>query len=226
MATRKLLIWFKKRRKSKTLDLAQQQISLAINTVSELEKAVLSFSKGEKSEVEESIQQIFSKEVEIDDLRRSVLEELTESKLPVKYREDLKGLVEHLDIMADYVKDSSRSLKILIDTIIPMEILDEYIRIAHNLKECAIALGESIEIFGIDPSQAIELSKKVDLIESQVDDEYIKIKLLFIKYSEELNVPILLELRDLANYMEQTADMCADTADFIRVLAEGELSLS
>jgi uncharacterized protein Yka (UPF0111/DUF47 family) len=97
--------WFEKRRVSRTLNLAQQQISQAISTVSELEDAVESFSKGNKEDVEASIQRLFSKEVEIDNLRRLVLAELTKGELSPKYRADLKALVEHLDTMADRIKD-------------------------------------------------------------------------------------------------------------------------
>jgi len=205
------------------LSLAQQQITQAINTVSELEKAVTAFSKGSRPEAEASIQRLFSVEVEIDDLRRAVLAELTTGELPPKYREDLKGLVEHLDKMADYVKDSARSVKVLLETKIPSELLDEYVSIAKDLKECATALGECIEMLGVDPSKTMEYAKTVDVIEGRVDDEYLNVKSLLIKHSKELEAATLLELKDLVNFMEQTADMCIDTADHIRVLATAEV---
>lgn len=222
MATKKLLLWFEKRRKSKTLSLAQQQLTRAISTVNELERTITAFSKGERAEVDSSLQRLFSQEVEIDDLRRAVFEELTKGELPPKYREDLKGLVEHLDILADHVKDSARSVKVLMDTTVPKEILDEYVSMARNLTECACALGECIEMLGIDPFKTKELAHQVDVIEDKVDDSYIRMKSLFIKYSKDLDAATLMELRDLLDHMETTADMCADTADHIRTLAAGE----
>ena len=225
LASRKLLLWFEKRRKSKTLNLAQQQISQAINTVNELEKAVTAFSKGDRREVETSIQRLFSQEIEIDELRRAVFEELTKGELPTKYREDLKGLIERLDTMADHVKDSARSITVLTETTVPKEILDEFVRIAKDLTECAGALGECIEMLGVDPLRARELAKKVDDFEGKVDDGYVRVKSLLIKYSKDVDVATLIELRDLLYYMEHTADDCADTADYIRVLAAGEIAV-
>jgi len=198
---------------------------MAINTINELEKIITSFSKGEKTEVNSALQRLFSQEVEIDDVRRAIFEELTKSELSPKYREDLKGLVEHLDKLADHVKDSARSVKVLIDIIVPKEILDEYVSIAKNLTECASMLGECIEMLGIDPFRARELAHQVDVSEDKVDDGYLLMKSLFIKYSKDMDVALLLELKDLLYHIETTADMCADTADHIRTLAEGEINL-
>ena len=113
LSTKKLLLWFEKRRRSKTLVLAQQQIVLAMDTASELDTAMMAFSDGRKTDMEDAIQRLFSKEVEIDDLRRATLEELSSTELPNVYREDLKRLVNHLDEFADQIKDSARSLKVL-----------------------------------------------------------------------------------------------------------------
>ncbi len=222
MATRKLLLWFEKRRKSKTLNLAQQQLTRAISTVNELEKTVIAFSNGDSAEVDSSLQRLFFQEVEIDELRRAVFEELTKGELPPKYREDLKGLVEHLDIMADHVKDSARSIKVLMDTKVPNEILNEFVNMAKDLTECANALGDCIEMLGIDPFKATEFAQKVDTIEERVDEGYLRIKSLFIRYSTDIDVATLMEVRDLLNNMENSADICADTADHIRVLASAE----
>ena len=224
MAEKGFLGWFEKRRMTKTLNLAQQQMTQAINTVSELERSIIAFSKGNKPDAEASIQRLFAVEVEIDNLRRAVLIELTKGELPAKYREDLKGLVEHLDKMADYVKDSARSVQVLLGIKIPGELLEEYVSIAKDLKECATALGECIEMLGTNPSNIIELVNKVDMLEGRVDDRYLKVKSLLIQYSKELDAATLMELKDLLNFMEQTADMCIDTADYIRILAAAEIT--
>ena len=220
--SRMLLTWFEKRRKSKTLKIAQEQITKAIDTVTELDKALMAFSEGRKEEARKCLERLFSEEAEIDDLRKSVFAELTKGGLPPKYREDLKGLVEHLDIMADCVKDSARCLKILMETKIPKEISDSCLSISTALVECASALQDSIEMLGVNASQAKELTLRVDMIEDRVDDEYLNTKLLFIKYTKEVDCATLIILRDFTEFMERIADMCADTADHIRVLAVGE----
>lgn len=196
----------------------------SIETVTELERAITAFSEGRKEDARKSIERLFLDEVEIDELRRSVFVELTKGSLPQKYREDLKDLVKHLDVMADHVKDSARSIKILLDADakVPKEILDSLVRTSRTLVECATALRETIETLGVDPYRVRELAAKVESIEGHIDDEYLKTKSLFIKHADNVNAAILMVLRDLSEFMEQTADVCADTADHLRILAAGE----
>jgi predicted phosphate transport protein (TIGR00153 family) len=217
----RLSTWFEKRRQSKTLMLAQRQMLKAIDSISELEKAVNAFNVGNSNEVGKQIEQLFQDEVEIDELRREVYEELTKGELPTKYREDLKSLVGRLDRMADFVKDAARSIKILVEAgaTVPKEILDSNLVIAKNLVECSRYLNKSIEMLGTDPTQIEEFALKVDASEGIIDAEQLNLKILFIKNAGAINAPTLMVLKDLVDSMEQAADMCSDTADYVRTLA-------
>lgn len=224
MARGGLLSWFEGRRKSTTLKLAQDQILKAINTVSSLEKTLIAFSKGRKEEARESIEKLFLEEAEIDELRRAIFAELAKGDLPSEYREDLKSLVGRLDRMADHVKDAARNANVLMeaDVTIPREILDVTIQMAKHLVECTVLLSTSIEMLGVSPPQAQEFAIKVEATESIVDEEHFRSKVLFIKHADEMNAPTVMVIADLVESMEAAADMCADTADFVRVLASTE----
>lgn len=196
----------------------------AIDTVNELERTISAFREGNREEAERHIEKLFKEEVEIDELRRAVYEELTKGELPTKYREDLKSLVERLDRMADFVKDSARGIKILIEaeTTVPKEIMDLNLRIAKNLVECTRYLNMSIETLGSNPLQAKEYTLKVDACEGIIDEEHMNLKITLIKKAKEVNAPTLIVLKDLVDSMEQAADMCDDTADYVRNLATAE----
>ena len=219
----KLLVWFDRRRRSKTLNLAQQQIQLAMSTVVDLDSALKAFSEGRRVEMEDAIQQLFSREEKIDELRRTIFEELAKQDLPSKYREDLKELVRYLDHLADQVKDSARSLKILGWPIFPREIAEKYLKISENLVEQVKVLGECIESLGISPLSVKEKAEQVILYEDKIDQDYLQTKILFIKYRKELPPAILMGLRDLLDCMERSADICARTADYLRMLAASEM---
>jgi len=220
----RLLPWFERRRKSKTLMLAQREMMKSIDTVSELERALSAFCEGDKEKAQRCIENLFQEEVEIDELRRTVFEELTKGELPTKYREDLKGLVGRLDRMADHVKDSARNIKILVvaEAAIPREILDLSLQIAKNLVDCARYLNMSIEMLGVNPSKAKELTLKVDDCEGLIDEEHLNLKIIFIKRAGEINAPTLMILKDLVEAMEHASDVCDDTADYVRTLAIAE----
>jgi len=224
LASDTLLSWFEKRRKSKILGLAQRQITLAMDTVNELDRSLKALSKGKKEEVQASIKRLFDEQVEIDELRRTVLEELTKGELPTKYREDLRGLVRRLDEMADYVKDSARSIKLLLETSLPKEIIDELIGMGEELRASTNSLQECIETLGTNPSMTKTLAQKVDFYEGKIDERYLQVKFLLTKYSKELDTAVLMFLKDLVEYIEGASDICVNTADYLRTLAASEVS--
>jgi predicted phosphate transport protein (TIGR00153 family) len=210
--------WFNQRRKSKVLELADRQLALAIETVNELENAIAAASKKEIEAAKKQLERLFTTEEEIDSLRRTIFEESTRGSLPLNDREDLMHLVKRLDVMADHVKDSGRSVLLLLEVNIPKELWNAYEEMAKDLVECAKVLKSSIEKLGTDPAEARLLSMKVDDVEKKADEKYLKIKGLLLKSDKTVTPPMLLLLKDMVESMEQVADTCDDTADYVRIL--------
>ena len=209
------------RRRSRILDIALRQITLAIDTVSDLEKAVTAAAHNDGEEAKRCINRLFVVEEEVDGLRRTVFEEATRGSLHSKDREDLLHLVKRLDVMADHVKDSARNVLVLLDAAIPEEIWNLLMEMSRNLVKCASTLRKSIELLGENPAEARELSKKVDAVEKMVDENYVQAKSLLLKHGARMQTPALIILKDLLDFMENVADSCDDTADYVRVLTVG-----
>jgi predicted phosphate transport protein (TIGR00153 family) len=198
--------------------MAYRQITLAIDTVTELERAVTAASKKDTAEAKKSIQRLFVVETEIDDLRRAVFEELTRGSLPSKDREDIMHLVKRLDVMADHVKDSGRSLLLLAGVQMPAAVWNELVAMTRDLVVESTALRGSIEKLGVDVAEVRALSLKVDEAETRIDEHYMKTKELLLKHGREMDAAALLILRDLLQSLEEVADSCDDTADYVRIL--------
>jgi len=219
----KSYLWFERRRRAKALDLAQEQITKALDTVTLLNQATQKMTENNKKEAMQYIDNIFKVEKEVDRLRTEVFKELSRGvALFAEYREDLMHLVKRLDTLADHVKDAARCIKMLGETKIPKELWEKAARTTAYLLNCAHALRGSIEKIGADPAAAIDGAKKVEEIERKIDDEYLEAKRLFIKYAEEMNVGSVVIFDDLIEFIEHAADMCADTADYIVILASRE----
>jgi len=210
--------WFTKRRKSKVLEIADRQMTLAIDTVIELEKSINAASKGNKEKAKASFEKLSLIEHEIDELRRIVFEELTRGSLPPKDREDIMHLVKRLDEMADHVKDASRAVVLLLDAKVVKEMWKQFAETAKDLVLCATTLRNAIEKLGTDPPRAMELAKQIDGIEGRVDEKYLKSKALLLKYANKMDAATILLLKDLIEEMEHVADACDDTADYVRIL--------
>ncbi len=215
--------WFERRRRTKALDLAQEQITKALDTVTLLHQAIKSMSENKKKEAFQSIENLFKVEEEVDRLRTEVFKELSKgAALFAEYREDLMHLVKRLDTLADHVKDTSRCVEMLADAQIPKELWDKTVHMTSTLVDCAHTLRGSIEKITINPAEAIEGAKKVEEIEHKLDEEYLKTKSLFVKYSDKMNCGSMVIFDDLVEFIEHAADMCADTADYIVILSSRE----
>lgn len=215
--------WFERRRRSKALDLAQEQISKALDTVTLLNQAAMGISEGKKKEALQRIENLFKVEEEVDRLRMEVFKELTKgAALFADYREDLLHLVKRLDTLADHVKDAARCIEMIIDAQVPKELYENTVKMTGTLVDCAQALRSSIEKLTVNSADAIEGASKVDEIEHDVDTVYLKTKASFVKYGDKMNCGAMVIFDDLIEFIEQAADMCADTADYIVILAGRE----
>ena len=210
--------WFVQRRKSKVLELADRQLTLAVDTVTELEDAIVAVTKKNLDDAKRYIEKLFITEEEIDNLRRTIFEESTRGSLPLNDREDLMHLVKRLDVMADHVNDSGRHVLLLMQVNIPIELWNAFAEMSKDLVECSKALRASIEKLGSDPVEARNLSQKVDEVEKRVDEKNLNIKRLLLKSDKDVAPSALLVLKDLVESMEEVADSCDDTADYVRIL--------
>jgi predicted phosphate transport protein (TIGR00153 family) len=212
--------WFERRRRNKALDIAHSQITKALDTVNLLHQATRSLAEGKKKEAMQHIDNLFKTEEEVDELRKEVFKELSKgAALLSDYREDLLHLVKRLDTLADHVKDAARCMKMLGDTQIPREICENTLHMTSVLVDCAQALRVSIEKIDSNPPDAIAGARKVEEVEHQLDQIYLETKALFVKYGADINCGAMVIFDDLVEFIEHAADMCADTADYIVILA-------
>ena len=215
--------WFEKRRRTRGLELAHEQITKAFDTVTWLHKAMKSFSEGNFKEAKKYIENLYKAEEEVDKLRTDVFMELSKgAALVADYREDLLHLVKRLDTLADHTKDAARCLEMLAEAEIPKELCEKTVFMTSKLVEAAQTLRNSIEKISFNPTEAIEEARKVGEIEHDLDTEYLKAKSLFVKYGAKVNCGAMVIFDDLIEFIEHAADMCADTADYIVVLSSRE----
>ena len=223
LVERRSYIWFEKRRRTKGLELAHDQITKAFDTVSLLHKAMLSFAEGNLSDSEKHIQNLFVAEEEVDKLRTNVFTELSKgAALVADYREDLLHLVKRLDTLADHTKDAARCLRMLGNAKIPDELCKKTVFMTGKLVDTASALRGAIEKITSNPVEAIAEANQVEVFEHDLDQEYLAAKSLFVKYGTQINCGAMVIFDDLIEFIEHAADMCADTADYIVVLSSRE----
>ena len=215
--------WFIRRRKTKGLDTAHEEITRAFDTVTLLHKALQSFAEGNRAEAKKHIENLYATEAGVDELRTQVFMELsTGAALLADYREDLLHLVKRADMLADCSKDVARCLEMLLDVDLPKELSEKAVSMTGKLVDMVNVLRSSVEMISANPAQAIKEAERVEDIEPVIDAEYLKIKGLFVKYGANVNKGAIIIFDDLIEFLENAADMCADTADYIYVLSSRE----
>lgn len=212
-----LASWLAKRKRGKSIDLAYKQMKNSVETVNELKRCLSAVIENKPSEARKSIERLFLMEVDIDELRRRAFAELSKEEGDSKFREDLMRLVRGLDVMADHVKDSARNLLLLLDEDVPSELWSKYLKLVEDLVLCAQSLLKAIESLAGKGEDVIQNIKEVDKFEERIDEQYLTLRGVLVK-SEGLKPGVLIALRDLLEFLERAADMCADTADYVRLL--------
>ena len=217
------LNWFEKRRRTKGLDLAYDQMVKAVDTIVLLHQAAKSYSEGKKTEVKQHVATLFKTEEEVDRLRSEAFKELSMGTALVSdYREDLLHLVKRLDMAADSAKDAARCIEMLEEAKLPDELLKQTVVMTAQLVEAAQVLRGSIDKISNDSVEAIREAHKVQDIEHEVDQTYLNTKALFVKYGDQVNAGAMVIFDDMIEFIEQAADLCADTADYIVILSSRE----
>ncbi len=217
------LNWFEKRRKTKGLDLAHEQIVQALHTIVLLNQALKSYFEGKKTEVNQLVLDLFKTEEQVDRLRSEAFKELSKGTALVSdFREDLLHLVKRLDTVADDTKDAARCIEMLSEAQMPAEMVKLAVGMTDKLVEVAQVLRRSIDAISSDPAGAISGAHKVEDIEHTIDQAYLETKALFVKYGGEINCGAMVIFDDMIEFIEQAADLCADTADYIIVLSSRE----
>ncbi len=217
------LNWFERRRKTKGLEVAHDQIVKAVETIVLLDKAVKSYSEGKKDETRKQVATLFTIEEEVDRLRSEAFKELsTGTALVSDYREDLLHLVKRLDTAADDAKDAARCIEMLIEAKLPEEMLKQTVTMTGKLVEAAQVLKESIDKISNDPEGAVYGAHEVEDIEHEIDRAYLSTKALFVKFGDQVNCGAMVIFDDMIEFIEGAADLCADTADYIIVLSSRE----
>jgi len=220
---RRSLNWFERRHRTKGLDLAHDHVLKALDTIALLHQITKSYSEGNRAEVKQHLATLFATEQEADRLRSETFRELSKGTALVSdYREDLLHLVKRLDVAADNAKDAARCIEMLAKAQLPAEILKQTVKMTEQLAEAAQILRDSIDRSFNDPDEAIRAAHKVEDREHKIDEGYLKTKAMFVKYGDQVNKGAMVILDDMVEFIEQTADYCADTADYIVMFSTRE----
>ncbi len=216
---KKSFAWFEDRNRVEAMNLAQKQIEKSLDTVVLLKQAISLIGKGETENARSNVEKLFKEEEEVDTLRQSVFRKMTNIAISIEFREDFMHLVKRLDVMADHIKDAGRCVALLFGRKIPEGLWKAYVTMSEEMVKSSETLRDGIQQLSSNVDTALQKAQEIEQYESQIDRTHFEIRKSFPKYTDQIDQSTLLLLNELAGYIEEASDVCADTADYISMLA-------
>lgn len=99
---------------------------------------------------------------------------------------------------------------------VPEAVREDLTKMSEATFETLFKLRESLLALGMNSSRALNLTKEVENCERDVDRIHRRLDLKIITSKAEL--PVILLLRDIAQFLEDTADRAEQAADLVRIL--------
>lgn len=204
--------------KRKALAVLHDEITHILNAARDLSSLTDSLIKGTNKETELSLVRMKNAGEEIENLRRKMTREISDTGSLMVYREDVLRTAYIIDDIAGYITGIAFRLSNIKITTLKKGKFDEDIgELINMVVEAIFKLNEMARALSINPSSTIEIAQEVQNIERKVDNSYRKV---VIKALNEIpNTKDLLLVKDAVEGIEGMADKCQAASDSLTILA-------
>ena len=218
--SRKLFGWFAPKRGEDVLVMVEKHLELTQNAVISLYNMVEAAAECDQNECKKAFLDVSRFEMEADDLRRNMVEELTKSEMFPEERDDLMELVRAVDWIADWSKEAGRILNTIPFEKTPDEIKTATLNMVKANVDCVKVLTKAIKALPKNPQNALSLADEVEMLEETVDDLYGEARMHFATLEfPEFSTGSLILLNEFFDAVETIADWSENTADIVRAIA-------
>jgi hypothetical protein len=215
----KVLRWFGNRRNEKVLDMTYKHLDLTQRAVGKLYDMVKAVGS-DPSEQNQYYENVSQYEMEADQLRREMVNELSIRNVYPSERDDLMELVRAVDWIADWAREAARILVIVPFEKLPEEfrtIIEDMCRVNYS---CVQVLAKCIQELSSDPKAALDYADQVELFEEDLDDLFGAARNQLVKLPRDtLTRGAMILLNELMESIETVSDWCENTADISRAIA-------
>ena len=204
--------------KRKALAVLHDEITHILNAARDLSSLTDSMIKGTNKETELSLVRMKNAGEEVENLRRKMTREISDTGSLMVYREDVLRTAYIIDDIAGYITGIAfRLSNIKIATLKKGKFDEDISELINMVVEAIFNLNEMARALSIKPSSTIDLAQEVQNIERKVDNSYRKV---VIKALNEIpNTKDLLLVKDAVEGIEGMADKCQAASDSLTILA-------
>lgn len=218
MQEKGLMAWFTKRHASIAVHKAGEHANKLVSASIELLEALKYASNGLNEEAKKALYALSTFEKDADNIEAQIADEVSVADLEPRAREYLMRMIRHQDYATDWLKEAGMNLEILIELRLSCEekIWKHLINMGEKIVECTKALRKAMEMLPVNPGEAKEAEREVEVLEHKIDEIYFSAKKEVLK--EVSDAKTLMVLREILHGIENAADNCKDTGDMIKML--------
>lgn len=162
----------------------------------------------------EAIEQMRVKELEGDEIRRILIDELHSTFITPLDREDIFTLSLYIDDILDYAYSTIREIEVL-----DIQVDDHLVNMIKFDREAAEEIALAIQRLTANPRVAGEHARRAKKLENEVEDVYrVAISELFKKAKDFKPLMVMLRRREVYRHVSNMADRANDAADVIGIV--------
>jgi len=188
-------------------------IEQADKTVEGMNLLVKWFKK-EQSQEEALLDKIRKKEMEADEIRRVLIDELHNSFVTPLDREDIFNLSLHIDDMLDYAYTTVEEMQLF-----EIDIDDHVLEMVKTIRDATEELSLGVQRLNGNPRVAIEHGRRAKKLENQVEAIYrTAIAELFQNASDFNEIMEMMRRREIYRHVSNMADRANKAADVLGMI--------
>lgn len=153
------------------------------------------------------------------DIRGTLIRELHEIGGVLVSREDFFRLISKFGDIMDHINSIGARFAEMEkrNWLVSEDIANQLNSLNDKAFDTLIKLREAVMSLGFNSEKSIGFTKEIDNLEKIIDQEYMKTEMTVI--TSDLDLPIILILKDNISMIESLVDSVRDASDLIRIIA-------
>ena len=203
------------------VDGIEKHIAIVKRSVDDFAKLVDAVARGAAEDAKLFFDGVIACEKEADEVHRMLSTEIAEGAFFGGVREDMLGLLENIDSIADSAKDASRVLEAQwrLDSfaiaLLRSEAMSQFVA---NLRSAVNSLGDLVAAFRTNRKEMLSRVHDVEDFEESADSNKDQLIKQLFQSTEHPDPITVIQMRDFIFVADDIADNAEDASDVVLVL--------
>jgi len=205
--------------KRRILSACQEHIRMGVEVARRVPRVVDCLVREDKEGAQQLYLEIRKLEEEADEARMLVVKELTDVGAILTCREDFLRFIDQVHEILDFCEGAAFRITEILERTwkIPDDSKAKVVKMADAMLDTVMKLRDVATTLGYNATTTTEKALDVEAAEKAADTCYRDAEMNII--SSKIDVPTLLLLREVVQFMEDAADKAEDAAKAARILA-------